>query len=336
MRPGAPKTHRMGGYTMPTQITRRTSLALGVAALAAPAIGQGAFPNRPIRLICPWPAGGVTDTQMRVFAEAVSKHLPQPVVIENRPGASGTLGAIAMRAARPDGYLLTQFPITVFRFPFMQDNPAWNPLTDFTYVAHVTGYLFGVAVRADSDFRTFQDLIAWAKANPGRLSYGTPGVGTTLHITMERIALAARVELLHVPFRGFADNSTALLGGTTMALADSSSWVPLVEAGRMRLLCVWTAERVARFPDVPTLRELGYDIVATSPYGVGGPAGMDPAVVRTLETALLKAIEEPAHLEVLARFDMGKEPMGHAEYTEVVKRMVEIEREFVQRLGLRL
>jgi tripartite-type tricarboxylate transporter receptor subunit TctC len=321
---------------MPARITRRTSLALGAAALATPAIGQTRFPDRPIRLICPWPAGGVTDIQMRALADAASKHLPQPVVIENRPGASGTLGAIAMRAARPDGYHLTQFPITVFRFPFMQDNPAWNPLTDFTYVAHVTGYLFGVTVRADSQFQTFQDLIAWARANPGRLSYGTPGMGTTLHITMEQIALAAGVELMHVPFRGFADNSSALLGGTTMALADSTGWVPLVEAGRMRLLCVWTAERVARFPDVPTLRELGYDIVATSPYGIGGPAGMDPEVVRTLETALLKAIEEPSHLEMLARFDMVKEPMGHADYTAKVKRLVEIEREIVQRLGLRM
>lgn len=321
---------------MPARITRRAALASVGAALAAPAIGQGRFPDRPIRLICPWPAGGSTDGQMRALAEAASKLLPQPVVIENRPGASGTLGAIAMRGARPDGYLLTQFPITVFRFPFMQENPAWNPLTDFTYVAHLTGYLFGVTVRADSPFQTFHDLIAWARANPGRLSYGTPGVGTTLHITMERIAQAAGVEFLHVPFRGFADNSASLLGGNTMALADSSAWAPLVEAGRMRALCVWTAERVPRFPDVPTLRELGFDIVATSPYGVGGPAGMDPEVVRILEAAFLKALDDPQHLEVLKRFDMVREPMGHAEYTEAVKRMVAEERAIVQRLGLRI
>ncbi len=321
---------------MSPRITRRSTLALGAAALATPAIGQARFPDRPIRLICPWPAGGSTDGQMRAFAEAAGKHLGQPVVIENRPGASGTLGAIAMKQARPDGYTLTQFPITVFRFPFMQDNPAWDPLTDFTYVTHLTGYLFGVTVRADSEFKTFQDLIAWAKANPGRLSYGTPGVGTTLHITMERIAQAAGVEFLHVPFRGFADNSASLLGGNTMALADSSAWAPLVEAGRMRALCVWTAERVARFPDVPTLRELGFDIVSTSPYGVGGPAGMPPEVVRTLDAAFLKALDDPQHLEVLKRFDMVKVALDHAAYTEEVKRMVAVEKEIVQRLGLKV
>lgn len=321
---------------MTSRITRRATLALGAATLAAPAIGQARFPNRPIRLVCPWPAGGSTDTQMRAFADAAAKHLGQPIVIENRPGASGTLGAIAMKQSRPDGYSLTQFPITVFRLPYMQEQPAWDPLTDFTYVTHLTGYLFGVTVRADSPFRTFQDLIAWAKANPGKLTYGTPGVGTTLHITMEQIAQAAGVEFLHVPFRGFADNSTNLLGGNTMALADSSGWAPMVEAGRMRLLCVWTAERVERFPDTPTLRELGYDIVSTSPYGVGGPAGMDPEIVRILDAAFLKAIDDPTHLEVLKKFDMVKVAMGHAEYTEAVKRMVATEKAIVQRLGLKI
>lgn len=321
---------------MPTTITRRATLALGSAALAMPAIGQGAFPNRPIRLVCPWPAGGSTDTQMRAFADAAQRHLGQPIVIENRPGASGTLGAISMKQSRPDGYSLTQFPITVFRLPYMQEQPGWDPLTDFTYVTHLTGYLFGVTVRADSPFKTFQDLIAWAKANPGKLSYGTPGVGTTLHITMEQIAAAAGVQLLHVPFRGFADNSTNLLGGNTMALADSSGWAPMVEAGRMRLLCVWTAERVPRFPDAPTLRELGYDIVSTSPYGIGGPAGMDPEVVRTLDAAFLKALDDPAHLDVLKKFDMVKVAMDHAEYTEAVKKMVATEKAIVQRLGLKV
>lgn len=321
---------------MTCRITRRATLALGAATLAAPAIGQARFPDRPIRLICPWPAGGSTDTQMRAFADAAQRHLGQPIVIENRPGASGTLGAIAMKQSRPDGYALTQFPITVFRLPFMQEQPGWDPLTDFTYVTHLTGYLFGVTVRADSPFRTFQDLIAWAKANPGKLTYGTPGVGTTLHITMEQIAAAAGVQFLHVPFRGFADNSTNLLGGNTMALADSSGWAPMVEAGKMRLLCVWTAERVPRFPEVPTLRELGFDIVSTSPYGVGGPAGMDPEIVRILDAAFLKALDDPAHLEVLKKFDMVKVPMGHAEYTEAVKRMVAAEQAIVRRLGLKI
>ncbi len=321
--------------------TRRATLALGASALAAPAIAplaraQGRFPDRPVRLICPWPAGGTTDLQMRALAEAAAKPLGQPVVIENRPGASGTLGAVAMRQARPDGYLLTQLPISVFRFPFMQDSPGWNPLTDFTYIAHITGYLFGIVVRADSPFRTLPDMIAWARQNPGRLSYGTPGAGTSLHITMEQLAQAAGVELLHVPFRGWADNSAALLSGTVMVSADSSGWAPMVEDGRLRLLATWGARRARRFPDVPTLRDYGFDIVSTSPYGIGGPAGMDPAVVRTLEAAFLSAMDDPGHRTVLERFDMEPMPLNHADYTAEVRRMVERESAMIRRLGLKI
>lgn len=316
--------------------TRRSLLALAASTLAAPALAQGRFPERPVRVICPWPAGGTTDLQMRALCEAAAKELGQPVVVENRPGASGTLGAVALKQAPPDGYLLSQMPISVFRFPFMTDRPAWDPLRDFTWIAHITGYLFGIVVRADSPFRTLADMIAWAKANPGRLTYGTPGAGTSLHITMEQLAQAAGVEFLHVPFRGWADNSAALLAGTVMVSADSSGWAPLVQEGRLRLLATWGAQRAKRFPEVPTLREQGYDIVSISPYGIAGPAGMDPAVVRILERAFLAAMDEPAHRAMLERFDMEPMPLGHADYTAEVARMVEREGAMVRRLGLRL
>jgi tripartite-type tricarboxylate transporter receptor subunit TctC len=162
------------------------------------------------------------------------------------------------------------------------------------------------------------------KANPARLSDGTPGVGTTLHIRMERIAQVVGVEFLHVPFRGFADNSASLLGGNTRGLADSCAWAPLVEAGWMRALCVWTAKRVARFRDVPTLHERGNDIVSTSPYGVGGPAGIPREMVRTLDAVPLTALDDPQHLQVLKCCDMVKIALDHAAYSEEVKRMVEV------------
>jgi tripartite-type tricarboxylate transporter receptor subunit TctC len=317
--------------------SRRAVLGAAVAALAAPSIVRAStFPDRPIRLICPWTAGGSTDLQMRALAEAAGKILGQPMVVENRPGAGGTLGAVALLQARPDGYTLSQLPITVFRYPFMQATPGWNPLTDFTYVSHITGYLFGVVVRADSEFRSFNDLVAWAKANPGRLTYGTPGVGSTLHITMEQIALKAGVEFLHVPFRGVAENQTALLAGTVMASADSSGWAQLVRDGRLRLLVTWGAARAKSFPDTPTLKELGYDIVSASPYGLGGPKGMDPAVVRILDDAFRRAIDDPGHMAILDRFDMSPWYLPSAEYAAFAAKQVEEERAMVQRLGLRL
>jgi tripartite-type tricarboxylate transporter receptor subunit TctC len=316
--------------------SRRAVLA-AAATLAAPSLAcASTFPDRPIRLICPWTAGGSTDLQMRALAEAAGRILGQPMVVENRPGAGGTLGAVALLQARPDGYTLSQLPITVFRYPFMQATPGWNPLTDFTYISHITGYLFGVVVRADSPFRTFNDLIAWAKANPGRLIYGTPGVGSTLHITMEQIALKAGVEFLHVPFRGVAENQAALLAGTVMASADSSGWAQLVRDGRLRLLVTWGAERAKSFPDTPTLKELGYGIVSASPYGFGGPKGMDPAVVRILDDAFGQAINDPGHMAILERFDMSPWYLPSAEYAAFAAKQVEEERAMVQRLGLKL
>ncbi|WP_144186742.1 tripartite tricarboxylate transporter substrate binding protein [Elioraea rosea] len=316
---------------------RRAVLLGATAALAAPAIARAqGFPDRPIRLICPWTAGGSTDLQMRAIAEAAGKLLGQPMVVENRPGAGGTLGATQLLQSRPDGYTLAQLPISIFRFPFMQATPGWNPLTDFTYVSHITGYLFGVVVRADSPFQTFNELMTWAKANPGKLTYGTPGVGTSLHITMEQLALKAGVEFLHVPFRGVAENQTALLAGTVMATADSSGWAQLVRDGRLRLLVTWGANRAKNFPDAPTLKELGYEIVSSSPYGFAGPKGMEPAVVQKLDDAFRRAIDDPAHMAILDRFDMAPWYLKSADYAAFAARQTEEEKAMVQRLGLKL
>jgi tripartite-type tricarboxylate transporter receptor subunit TctC len=146
------------------------------------------FPARPVTLIVPWPAGGSTDVGMRALAGAAEKHLGQSIVVENRPGGSGTLGPGQMAAtAKPDGYTIAQIPITVFRFPFMTKT-SFDPATDFTYIIGVSGYTFGVVVRDDASWKTFRDLIADARANPTRINYGTPGAGTSLHITMEQIA----------------------------------------------------------------------------------------------------------------------------------------------------
>src|SRR4030095_3335413 len=149
-------------------------LAVWGAALAQP------FPSRPITLICPWPAGGGTDLHLRKLGEIASKHLGQPVVIENRPGGSGMNGPATMaKTAKPDGYTISQLAITAFRVPHMQ-KVDWDPLSDFSYIIGVSGYTFGIVVKADSPLKSFQDLITYAKAKPGKLSYCTPGTGCSL------------------------------------------------------------------------------------------------------------------------------------------------------------
>ncbi|MFC0389048.1 tripartite tricarboxylate transporter substrate binding protein [Muricoccus vinaceus] len=317
-------------------VTRRHALGLGAAALGTPALAQRNFPDKPIRMLVPWAPGGTTDVQMRAFCEAAGKRLGQPVVVENKAGAGGILGAQALLNERPDGYTLSQMPISVFRMPFMSQRPLFDPLADFTYVTHLTGYLFGVVVRADAPWADFPAFLADAKANPGRFNYGTPGVGTSLHITMEQIAGQRDVQWVHVPFRGVAENMQALLGGQIHATADSSGWGPLVEDGRLRLLVTWGPERAKRFPRVPTLKEHGIDLVSTSPYGVAGPKGMDPATLRILDAAFQGAVADPAHMAVLDKFDMPAMPMGPEAYTAFVRRTVEDESAMIRRMGLRL
>jgi tripartite-type tricarboxylate transporter receptor subunit TctC len=321
-------------------ITRRSlTLAtplLATPLLATPGLAQPQFPNAPIRMLVPWGAGGTTDVQMRALCEAAGRRLGQPVVVENRAGAGGVLGAQAMLSARPDGYTIGQMPISVFRQPLLNSRALFDPLTDFSYIIHVTGYLFGTVVRPDAPWRNMAELIAHARANPGKLNYGSPGVGTSLHLTMEQIAMRSGIEWTHIPFRGFAENITSLLGGQTDILADSSAWAPMALEGRVRVLAQWTETRAKRFPDVPTLRESGVDIVSASPYGLAGPKGMDPNVVRILHDAFREATMDPSHIAVLDRFDMAPMLKNTADYIAFVRQTMEEERELITRLNLRL
>jgi tripartite-type tricarboxylate transporter receptor subunit TctC len=309
-----------------------------LAGLAAPALAQAqAFPDRPVRLMVPLAPGGPTDAHGRVVAEIAGRLLGQPVVVENRTGASGTMAAqILAGEARADGHLVGLLPATVFRLPQMQRRPAFDPMRDFTFILHWTGYTYYCAVRADAPWQDWAQFIAHAKANPGKVSYGTPGVGSSLHITMERIAAQHGIEWVHVPFRGGSDNFQALLAGQITAIADSSGMAPLVEDGKFRLLNTWGATRTKRFPAVPTLQELGIDIVANAPYGMAGPRGMAPAVVKALHDAFAVALHDPAALAALDRYDMPLLYKDTAGYERFARAQYEEEGAAVRALGLRI
>lgn len=320
-----------------SRLTRRSALALGGSALALPAVAQGRFPERPIRLIVPWPPGGSADAQLRSLAEQASRALGQPVVIENRAGAGGTLHAVHLaKEARPDGYTLGQMHLSIIRRPFLVRQPQWDAVTDFTHIIGLTGWLFGMAVPTNSPFADYRAFVAYAKANPGRVSYSTSGIATTNHLAMEELAMKEGIELLHVPFRGSNEGVTAALGGQVHMVADSSAWAPQVEAGSMRLLSVWSAERAPRFPTVPTLRELGHDIVVTSNYGISGPPRMDPGVVRVLHDAFRAALMGEENTRVRNQFDMPLVYLDTEQYLDFIRRRAEWEREMVNRLGIRM
>jgi tripartite-type tricarboxylate transporter receptor subunit TctC len=310
---------------------RAISIVAGALCVVASAFGQS-FPAKPITLICPWPPGGSTDLHLRKMAELGSKHLGQPVIVENRPGGSGMNGPATMaKTARPDGYTISQLAITAYRVPHMQ-KVDWHPLNDFSYIIGVAGYTFGVVVKADSPFKTFPDMIAYAKANPGKLSYATPGTGTSLHLAMAEIGAKAGVEFLHVPFKGQAEGVAALLGGHVMAQVDSTGWARLVDAGTLRLLAT-LGDRRTRW-NAPTVKELGVDTVSNSPYGFVGPKGMPPQVVKTLHDAFKLAIDDPENLKTLQQLDQNLWYKSSDDYQRWAAETFAAERATIERVGL--
>ena len=293
------------------------------------------FPTRAITLYCAFPAGGPTDQVFRAFAEAASRSLKQPVVVENKPGAGGTLAALAMRNARPDGYTLAQMPMGMFRIPHMQKTQTFDPIKDFTYVINLTGYTFGLVVPADSPIKSIKDLVEYAKANPGQFTYGSTGVGTSPHLAVEEFASRAGIQLNHVPFKGSADLMQGVVGGHVMSASDSTGWAPYLDSGRLRLLATYGSKRTVKWPNVPTLNELGYETVADSPFGVGGPRDLDPNAVKVLHDAFRTATEDPGVLKMLERYDQPVVYMNSAEYAAWAKKTFEAERETIDRLGMK-
>ncbi|MDQ8728385.1 tripartite tricarboxylate transporter substrate binding protein [Bradyrhizobium sp. LHD-71] len=306
--------------------------SLGLMVLAGAASAQD-YPSKPINLIVPWPAGGPTDITMRAMAEAAAKHLGQPIVIENKAGGGGTVGPATMAAsAKPDGYTLAQMPITVYRLPLMQKT-TWKA-DDFTYIIHLTGYVFAVFAGADTPFKTWEDVIAYAKANPGKITYGSTGSGTSLHLGMEMLAEKSGVKFTHVPFKGAAEVNAAVAGGHVMLGASGTSIKPLVDAGKARFLNVWTAKRVSFLPEIPTLQDLGYPYVIDSPWGLAGPKGMDPKVVAKIHDAFRKALQEQPVIDTLARFDMVPNYKNTADYNAAVAEQIKLEEALLKRIGL--
>jgi tripartite-type tricarboxylate transporter receptor subunit TctC len=307
--------------------------AAGLLFVPTPMLAQE-FPARPVTLVVPWPAGGPTDVAVRAVADGAQKHLGQPIVIDNKGGGGGTVGIAMMAAnAKPDGYTIGQIPVTVFRLPLMQKT-TWTH-EDLTYIIHLTGYVFGIYSSAAAPFKDWKELVAYAKANPGKITYGTPGAGTSLHLGVEQIAEKAGIKLTHVPFKGTAEVIAAIAGGHVMIGAGSIGAArPLVEADKARYINIWTAEPRKAFPGVPTLVELGYDLVVESPWGIAGPKGMDAKVVAKLHDAFKKAIEDKHVLEALDKYEMKPFYKNTADYAAAVKEQVKIEQALIDRLGM--
>ena len=310
--------------------------ALSATALTATSsrLSAQTWPERSITFICPWPAGGTADQSMRALCSVAARVLGQSIAVENKVGASGMIGAMALASAKPDGYTIGQIPISVTRFSQLGTLAA-DPRKDFTYIARTSGQTFGIAVPANSPFKTLKDFVAHAKANPGKVTYAHAGVGGATHVGMEEFASVAGIQFNHVPYKGGSEALQGVLGGHVDALADSSSWAPHVEAGKLRLLATWGELRTARFKDVPTLRELGYDVVVDAPNGIGAPKGLNPAVAAKLRDAFRQAANSPEFKAVIDKLDAPLLYLDGPDYEKYVHAVYPKETVLIDKLKLR-
>jgi tripartite-type tricarboxylate transporter receptor subunit TctC len=309
------------------------TIALCTASLCAAQEKPEAYPSRPIRIMIGFAPGGSTDAPMRVLAEKVGGLLKQPIVIENKPGAGGVFPAQSLQAAQPDGYTLAVAPASVYRIPYTTDLK-WDPAKDLTYILGITGYAFGMVVPADSSIKTLADFVAQAKANPGKLTYSTPGIATTNHLTMEQLSNQFGIRLNHIPYKGSAESLQAVLAGQVDSAAETSAFVPFVESGKLRLIAVWGSKRMPRFPNVPTLQESGVNIVQTSPWGLVAPRGLDPAIAKKLHDAFKQAMETKEFKDVLGRFDMEPDYRSPKDYHAFALESLKREKAILETLGL--
>ena len=320
-------------------VFRRFFIACCVA-MALPMAGvlAQAFPEKPITLVVPWPAGGPTDRHARMVAELVGAQLGQAVIVENKPGAGGTLGVGTMALnARPDGYTLGLYSNGMLRMPHLQKT-AWHPIDDFTFIAGIStssGNNFGFLVRADSPYKSFPDFREAARREPDKLSFGSAGIGTSVHLLVEELAEAAHMQLVHVPYKGSPELMQALMGGHLTAVSDlSGGWESLVEKGQLRLLLTFGERPSARWPQVPTARSLGYDIVGASSYGIVGPKGMEASTVRILQDALGKIMKEPRQVATLEQLNLEPWFLEGGPYRQWAIARFEKEKALIRRLGL--
>lgn len=314
-------------------LVKTTIASLSVLWGAALATAQD-FPSRPITLIVPWAAGSGTDIVLRAMADVVSRELGQPVVVDNKAGGGGTVGPAMMAAnAKGDGYTIAQIPVSVFRYQLMQGT-AYDSVKDFTYIANLAGYVVTTQANTGTGFKSWQDVLDYAKTNPGKVTYSTAGAGTSAHIGMELMAAKSGVKLTHVPFKSNSEANVAVAGGHTMISVSGLESKVLVDAGKLTFLNIWTAKRNPKVPNVPTIGELGYPYVFDSPYGIAGPKGMDPKVVERLQNAFRKALDDKTVVETMDRYEMIRNYLTSAEYTKYVADYMVSERDNLSRLGL--
>lgn len=318
---------------------RHWTLPLGLLAFLSvlffiPSSARAAeYPERPITLIVGMPAGDSADVSTRLIAKTAEAILKQPIVVMNRPGGGGTVGTAAIASAKPDGYTLgTLLTSPMVSIPYFM-KLTYHPQKDIQPVMQFGVLNFAVSVRADSPFKTFKDLIAYAREHPGVLTYGTVGPTSTQYILLQQIAKQEKADLVHVPFKGGSEAFTAALGGHITASAGFFS-PGQVRAKKARLLALFGEQRVDAFPDVPTLRELGYDIKIPYFIGIGAPKGVPASTLKMLENAFTMGMKDPVFLQGMKSIEMPVKYRNAANFSQFLSESYEAVGQYVHELGL--
>jgi tripartite-type tricarboxylate transporter receptor subunit TctC len=300
-------------------ISRRALMAGAVASSAGSACGAGAqsFPDRLVRMIVPFPPGGPVDVTARIVGQALGPILGQTLLIENRGGASGAIGAKLVAAAEPDGYTLLCGNISsLVVTPVVNRNRDYDPAKAFVPVAKLTQNNQVLVVHPDFPAKTVQELIAYAKAHPGKLNYSSPGPGNASHLAAELFRLKTGTDIVHVPYKGAAEAATGVMAGQVqMFFGDIGGQLPLIREGRLRALALSAESRSPEMPDLPTMIESGVpDYVVLTFIGVVAPAGTPPAIVGTLNAAINKALQSPDVATAAARLNADVRPASAEDF----------------------
>ncbi len=303
--------------------------AFAAAFAAVPAHAQ--FPERPITLIVPWAPGGSTDVSSRALAKAAEGALGQPVVVVNKPGASTTIGMADLARAKPDGYTIGTLSSSSYMLKAQGRDLPYDAVEAFTYVSYYGDNLIGIAVLNEAPWKKLADLLAEGKAQPGKFKFGTAGVGSTQHLTLEALMLATGSKFVHIPQQGSAGSMPALLGKHVDFISEVSVWAPFVAQGQARLLAVSTPKRADAYPDVPSLGELGFDSLR-SVQAIIGPAGMPEPVRQRLEAAFRKSLADEGFRNTMKKLSMEIVDLPGPEVKKLVQGELQRATGLVQRM----
>ena len=304
-------------------VTRRVLIAGAAASVvAAPGIvrAQAKFPDRPVKLIIPWAPGGPADGGFRILAELAAKKLGQPVVVENKAGASGVLGAIALQAEKPDGYTISQMHMSVLRQPLLNKSLIYNPINDLSYILQITGFVMGIVVRTEAPWKTLPELIAYAKANPGKLNWAT--ITGFFDFVFDGFQKKMGLQIEKVPYRNTVQAATDLAEGRIQLMMSAYAILrPHVDSGKLKLLAITASQRASMLPDVPTVGEAGFpDVTIDGLVGLFGPKEMAPAVRERIAADVRDVLADPMIVQRLTATGQVVNPGGPQEFAQAMEK----------------